>query len=833
MKPDCSPPGLSKAQEAQLLSALEGRLPEIPLTLGYRLGLLFVAGAMVLLPVLYLTLVGGVLFGMWTYATDYLPALVKASSRGREAVIFLFPLVVAGILVVFLVKPFFAPPPRAVRALRLERQREPLLFAFVDRLSQLLGAPIPVAIYLDNEVNAAASLQLRKGRSRGLELTLGAPLVAGVTLAQLAGVLAHELGHFNQRAGMRLSYFIRTVNGWLARLAYQRDAVDAWLLRQCKDPENGLLSMATVWTCRGLIWLTRKILVALTWIGHVISSFQMRQMEFDADRHQVRLVGFEVFAATMEEVQLLAVGHQQGLARLDECWSDGRLPDDLPQLALSYRHKLDHELVTTVRDHLASEKTGFFSTHPATAQRLARARRETGAPVFRSQLPATALCGDFAALSRLVTRAHYCSVLGEAVRPEELISVARTVSQLDRSSSEREALHRFFQGQLGPLRPLVLGGIGPPATPEELAALRDRAAQLRSRRGSSLETYGEAFDALIRSRQAEVLLELRLRFDAKALGLPKRDLAAVLAIQEDAHRKLRTATDALGPLEREDGVRLTRALGLLAVPEVAARVDPDRALREEVPRLLETAILLGSLFETGRELIEERAVLAALASKLEAYPEHDELGQRLREVIKILYEKLAFLATALDGVPYPFAHSYEHMTLADFVVAWPQEDGDLEQLYEATQQTLDRFYEVYFRVAGRLAFIAQQLEEAVGLAPLPEVEGEMEAESRQQDLAVADPPRPEHLALAFARANKGPCYPCLPIGGVYRGRHVGRINSTGSIQRPLDREHPPCPFSSLPASSLLSAFASSSSSPRGGWARSTRRKTWFCGNTSR
>ena len=45
-------------------------------------------------------------------------------------------------------------------------------------------------------------------------LTIGLPLVAGLSLREFAGIIAHEFGHFTQGFGMRLSYVIRQINGW-------------------------------------------------------------------------------------------------------------------------------------------------------------------------------------------------------------------------------------------------------------------------------------------------------------------------------------------------------------------------------------------------------------------------------------------------------------------------------------------------------------------------------------------------------------------------------------------------------------------------------------------
>ncbi len=721
--------GTAAAGDARVLAGLEGRIEPVVPSFGYRLSLLVISGLLVLLPILYLALIGAVISGMWAYVT-YLP-FDPTAHRGRQLagafIYWLVPLVIGGLLVLFLIKPIFARPPRAVKPLALDRRRQPLLFAFVEKLCQVLGAPIPAAIHLDNHANA--SVRLRSGRRREPILILGTSLVAGLSLAQLAGVLAHEFGHFKQHAGLRLSSFVRRFNRWLARLTYGRDAFDDWLVRQSKDTDNGFLSIFVLYPSRGAVWLVRKLLAGLVWLAQAISSYQTRHMELDADRYQARLVGYPVFAATIGEVQLLDLAHHQALASLEECWSDGRLPDSLAQLTLVNRRSLDPELVEVMRKATAEGKTGLFDSHPAPADRLAAARQEQGAPAFASEQAATVLFDDFPALCRLVTRAHYCTVLGEAVRTEQLMTVERTVTQLEQSSHEREALGAYFGSGISSLRPLALGAISAGTPVTEIDVARRLALASAAELEAELETYSETYGLLVGTRQAEALLDIRLPVDADELGLPGKDMPTVLRVQEEAVARLESLEASLGPREQQQGRRLGGALGLLALPEVAEAVDSDGSLRAEVPVLVELTVLLGSLFPAGRELTADRAVFAILASKLEDYKDYKELHRGLGVAMGRILKRLEFFGDALSGVAYPFEHAAipsaplrgdtEALTLGQYVVAVPDEPENAGELYAASGHTQERFYEVYFRAAGRLAAIAQRLEQAVGLEPEP------------------------------------------------------------------------------------------------------------------
>ena len=94
-----------------------------------------------------------------------------------------------------------------------------------------------------------------------------------MNLREFAGVLAHEFGHFAQGTGMRLTYIIRTINGWFARVVYERDEWDINLEKAAKevDLRIGIILHLT----RLCIWLTRRILWVLMQAGHAISCFML------------------------------------------------------------------------------------------------------------------------------------------------------------------------------------------------------------------------------------------------------------------------------------------------------------------------------------------------------------------------------------------------------------------------------------------------------------------------------------------------------------------------------------------------------------------------------
>ena len=218
------------------LEAFTGKIVHTKTGPLYSAGLAVVAFAMVLLPLIYAALIAFTAWAVLWHLRNDTWILTGDSGHGFfRLIVYLGPAVAGGILVFFMVKPFFAAKPKAPEPVTLDPAKEPLLFGFVQKICGLVGAAAPWRIDVDCQVNASAGL--RRGLwSKDLVLTIGLPLVGGLDMRQFAGVLAHEFGHFAQGAGMRLTYIIRKINFWFARVVYERDSWDVKLEQTARGP---------------------------------------------------------------------------------------------------------------------------------------------------------------------------------------------------------------------------------------------------------------------------------------------------------------------------------------------------------------------------------------------------------------------------------------------------------------------------------------------------------------------------------------------------------------------------------------------------------------------
>src|ERR1051326_2432550 len=188
------------------ISGLSGEIKRNEVSPMYMLGLALVAGGMVLVIAAYVTLVCLTAFGVYYHVTHHRAVLGTGGLGGLVA--YFGPAVMGCVVVFFMVKPYFAGEPERPPKYSVTPQSDPALLAFIARICDLVKAPRPCRVDVDCQVNASASFAsgFKSLGKNEVVLTIGLPLAAGLTLQEFAGVLAHELGHFSQRAGMRLTY---------------------------------------------------------------------------------------------------------------------------------------------------------------------------------------------------------------------------------------------------------------------------------------------------------------------------------------------------------------------------------------------------------------------------------------------------------------------------------------------------------------------------------------------------------------------------------------------------------------------------------------------------
>jgi predicted Zn finger-like uncharacterized protein len=725
----------------QILAAFGGRIEPVRPTLLYRLWILIVAAVMVMLPLVYVAIIGLVVAALVYHAVHNVTILqhVRGGSALKvAAVIYAAPLIAGGMVVALMVKPLFARPARGPKSRALEPGAEPLLYAFVDGVCDAVGAPRPARIEVDCQVNASAH---RDGGLLGvlggkLILTIGLPFAAGVSLKQFAGVLAHEFGHFSQGAGMRLYALIMRVNLWFARVVYERDEWDQTLEAWSSD-EHGLIMILGALT-RMAVWLARRVLWVLMRIGHIVSGFLSRQMEYDADRYEARMVGAACFCETMWRFRLMSIAAQGAYADLSSSWQQRRLPDNFPKLVMANIPQIPEPAVSAFRQDMETASSGLFSTHPSDKDRMARARREApGDGIFHLEGPATDVFRDFDALAKSASFDMYRASLGRDITKDQLYEVAELVETQAAAQEGTVAAGRFFLGALDMTRRLPMPGESP-APPADLSAAKRSLVAAREKLESAREAYEAASrllqelgGRLVQAELALVLLKADVKVKASDYGLPVATVRAAESARDQAEgeRRRLEESEPKHPFAVAAVARLTGALGLLEDDRVAGRVPDGRDRREEARSLYRcTAHLASAVMPQLARLARSRSVLMGAIEVYNAG--NDPKNQpRINAILRAgsdLRDRLEETRWKVgDGIAYPFEHAREDVLLGQFAFPplIPAKD-DIGGLMEASGEAIDRLAQLHGRALGRLALAAEEVERALGLPPIVVEEAE-------------------------------------------------------------------------------------------------------------
>ena len=731
----------------EILAAFRGEIEPVRPTLLYRLGLLVVALAMLMLPLIYLGLIAAAALATLYHATHshVIFRNIGGSGGGAKAAVLLYvgPIIAGGALVVFMVKPLFARSVKPGKIKALDPSKNALLFAFVDGVCRSVGARTPGRIIVDCEVNASASFS--RGPlalwSNDLTLTIGLPLVAGLDLRQFSGVLAHEFGHFSQGAGMRLTNIIRAVNYWFARLVYERDDWDAGLERL--SASGGWLSIVGG-LARLAIWLLRRVLWALMMVGHAISCFMLRQMEYDADRYETRMVGPEVFAETSRRLAVLGLAAQGAHADLAACWKENRLADDLTRLIAANVSQIPDEIRDRVVHAVETRKTGWLDTHPADADRIASSRADRSPGIFRLGGPATDLFRDFDALSRAVTRQYYRQVLGHAVPSEALTSVDEVVRGQEAVAEGNRGLDRFVLGAFDATRPFTLPAAlpsipdDPKAEAKQLVRVRHALVAARAPYTEALGRRREAIGRLVEVQAAADLLKAGFKGVKGAefnLGQGRVSLPEAEAARQGQEAALLALDPEFEAFEEQIVARLRLGLGLLQSPAIDRRMPAADDWRSEAKALYPSAVhVAGRALPALVSLIAARGSLERSLGLLKGNEENQSYINGVLRGSRRVHERLVELRARLgDAVLYPFHHGEGAVGLARHALP-PTLPGHEEvvPLYEVSGEAIDRVLTLHCRLLGRLALAVMEVEGCLGLPELA-----MPAEPEPEEASAA------------------------------------------------------------------------------------------------
>jgi Zn-dependent protease with chaperone function len=563
----------TESPDYSILAEFKGTIARPRTSVLYHACLFLIAGTMLALPVIYLAMVGLLAWITYHHAVyDWAPIMRFGGFAGGgrvlivKFIVYAIPLFAGIVVLFFMFKPLLAKPARQAQPLAMNPADNPLLYAFISKICDIVGAPAPNRIDMDCRLNASASFRrgFRSMTGNDLVLTIGLPLVANLSTRELAGIIAHEFGHFTQGAGMRLSYLIRSINFWFARVAYQRDAWDQ-ALENWANREQDFRVLMIVWSVQIAVWFSRLILKTLMLIGHIFAGFMLRQMEYDADAYQIQAVGSETFEITHRKLATLDAAVTQTYKLVKVQWKKSRqLPDNLSELIRQTHENLPPGILQKIDDTLGLHRTSLFDSHPSAADRIRRGRMAGAPGIFHDDRPASSLFASFEHPARFVTLLHYAEDHGIPITDKNLLRVESTQPESVRgySTASKSVADEYFLGVLPLLMPLQIAPPVPSVNYEaditELNQLSTGLQQIAGQLAPMTGQYEEASLELLQARAALRLLEAGAPIQPEAFGLAEATVPSAQAAESEA-------TDTRAALRhslREISTALSRRLQL-------------------------------------------------------------------------------------------------------------------------------------------------------------------------------------------------------------------------------------------------------------------------------
>jgi hypothetical protein len=461
-------------------------------------------------------------------------------------------------------------------------------------------------------------------------------------------------------------------------------------------------------------------------IGRVVSGFMVRQMEYDADRHETRLGGSDTFESTSRQLVLLNFADHGAKQDLSRFYQEGRLADNLPRLIMANLEQMPPEAVKAVEEYLEKSSTGWFDTHPCHRDRVANAHQENAVGIFRLDQPATLLFRDFAETARGTTLDFYLEIFGDDFRRETIHPVEDLLARQGREIESYKALERYFQKTFSPWRPVRLArwnlvtGAEPEQAVERLRQAREALLADLPRYQTSFQSFDEGDTWQLHAEQGRALLDANLRAAKTDFPMPLGSRSQVSELQRSAAARQDETEPDLAGWETMAGDRLLTALDLLASPTIAERLPDSAVTTQECATLFRALAALEKLVGDVTRLRNTYASLNILLSKIHGDEISEAHSKAIRDRMAQLSQQLAGIYNALSNTSYPFDHAAGDISIAAYAVTTLPHDEDLSGLLHAGDAVLNTLPQLRARILGRLCQIAEEVEASLGLDPLPQ-----------------------------------------------------------------------------------------------------------------
>jgi hypothetical protein len=360
-----------------------------------KIGAAAVLAVLLLMPLFYAAVILGLAYAMFWLA-------VSSIGRSLEPVVFWLIEIIAAAVLFCLIKPLVEPKRRGIASYPVNLADEPLLVRLLSQLSDHLAAPTPQRV----NVNCDPRVVL----GRGGELTIGLPLLACLSVEELAGLLAYQLALVRGGTASAVTGLIRGINSWLWQSVYGRGRLDQWLSivgqRQHFHAAKLLLPLKLA------RFPTQAVLFVPMFIANTIGAGVIRLAERDADRIAARLIGAKAYAALLEREELIDFTWEGVVAELEFLHREQQLPQKLPEHLALRMQDMTPELRAVLGETVNQPEDRPFNSRASRPERLEWLAGEPASGVLECPAPAKSLLSSYDELAKQMSRDFYARRFG-------------------------------------------------------------------------------------------------------------------------------------------------------------------------------------------------------------------------------------------------------------------------------------------------------------------------------------------------------------------------------------------------------------------------------------
>jgi hypothetical protein len=143
------------------------------------------------------------------------------------------------------------------------------------------------------------------------------------------------------------------------------------------------------------------------------------------------------------------------------------------------------------------------------------------------------------------------------------------------------------------------------------------------------------------------------------------------------------------------------------------KIKNAESLQQEAARLNVVFVRLGQAFGSLQEIRRKTNALTSVCEARREPKRAERANQRIAELTPDLARLTKEVQNIIQGVPYPFHHPVEDLTLDAYARNDIAASNKLQALYNDCACQLNRLLPLYGRVLGRVTFIALKVEEAI------------------------------------------------------------------------------------------------------------------------